>query len=166
MGAGKPYQFRRVDSRKPFGTSPQGGSSPEITFMHRELSFWWLAYAIALRLVWVTAWASLTDFFYATTRSRFGRHHCTTRSSFTSAHTSSELSLLREPLSAATEKHVRKLESSGGFSCSKMNPAFVKSDTSQMTSLGESNSAPSYVRQFSREGVKNEWKHEKTDGAG
>ena len=123
--------------------------------MHRELSFWWLAYAIALRLVWVTDWASLTDFFYATTRS-----------SFTSAHTSSELSLLREPLSAATEQHVRKLESSGGFSCSKMNPAFVKSDTSQMTSLGESNSAPSYVRQFSREGVKNEWKHEKTDGAG
>ena len=42
---------------------------------------------------------------------------------FASARALSELDLLREPLSAAahtTEEHVRKLESSGAFSCSKM----------------------------------------------
>ena len=71
---------------------------------------------------------------------------------FASAHAPSELDLLREPLSAPTEKHVRKLESSGGFSCSKMNPAFVKSETSQMTYLDESHCTPSYARQCSLEG--------------
>ena len=77
----------------------------------------------------------------------------------------SELDLLREPLSASahtTEEHVRKLESA--FSCSKTKSAHVKSEASQMTYIGESNSTPSDVKQLSRQGVKNECKEEKTDG--
>ena len=86
---------------------------------------------------------------------------------FASAHDLSELDLLREPLSAAahtTEEHVRKLEPSGAFSCSKMKLACVKSETSQMTYLGESNSTLSDVQQMSREGVKHEWKRRKQTG--
>ena len=48
---------------------------------------------------------------------------------FASAHALSELDLLREPLSVAAHtagEHVRKLESSGAFSCSKTKPACVE----------------------------------------
>ena len=62
-----------VDSRMALGTASTGGSSPEITFLLRELGFWWLVYAIALRLVWVTAWGeSARPPLYETSRSRFG----------------------------------------------------------------------------------------------
>ena len=87
---------------------------------------------------------------------------------FASAHALSELDLVREPLSAAAHtagEHVRKLESSGAFSCSDVKPAYVENETSQVTYVGESSSTPSIVRQLSREGVKNEWRDEKTDGA-
>ena len=49
--------------------------------------------------------------------------------------------------------------------CLKMKPAYVENETSQMSYLSESTSTPSDVRLLSREGVKNEWKDEKTDGA-
>ena len=46
-----------------------------------------------------------------------------------------------------------------------MKPAHVKNETSQVTYVGESNSTPSKVRLLSREGVKNDWRDEQTDGA-
>ena len=58
---------------------------------------------------------------------------------------------------------MRKLESSGAFSRSKMKPAYVGIDTSQVIYVGESNSTPSDVRQLSREGVRNDWKDGKAD---
>ena len=67
-------------------------------------------------------------------------------------------------LSAAARtagEHKRELESSGAFSCSEMKPACVENETSQVTSVGESNSTPSRVRQLSREGVKNDWRDAK-----
>ena len=47
----------------------------------------------------------------------------------------------------------------------KRKPAYVESESSQMTYLGENKSTPSDVRQMSREGVNTDWKDEKTDGA-
>ena len=71
---------------------------------------------------------------------------------FASAHGLSELSLLREPLSAGvtTEKHVRKLESSGGSSM-KVRSTFVESEASQLAYPSEGKFAPSDVQQVSRE---------------
>ena len=58
----------------------------------------------------------------------------------------SELDLVRAPLSAAAHtagEHVRKLESSGAFSCSEIKPAHAENETSQVTYVGERNSTPS-----------------------
>ena len=58
---------------------------------------------------------------------------------------------------------MRKLESSGAFSCSEMMLAYVENETSQVTYVDESNSTPSNVRQLSRKGAKNDWKDGKAD---
>ena len=50
-----------------------------------------------------------------------------------------ELNLLCEPLSIAAQparEHVRKLDSSGAFSCSELKPAYVDNEISQMTHAG------------------------------
>ena len=80
---------------------------------------------------------------------------------FASVHALSELDLLREQLSAAiltTEEHVRKLESSDVFSCSKMKLVYAQNETSQMAYVMQSNSTSSDVRLLSRETVQNDWK--------
>ena len=77
------------------------------------------------------------------------------------------LGAVSAPLSAAvtTDGHVRKLESSGGFSM-KRRPAPVEGETSQLTYFRESNSTPSDVQQVSREDVKNDERVEKANEAG
>ena len=56
---------------------------------------------------------------------------------FTSAHALSMLALLREPPSAHTAgKHLCKLESSGAFSCSNLEPAFVNKMNPRKTTYG------------------------------
>ena len=95
----------------------------EVTFLFRDLGFWWLAYAIAFRFVWVTIWASLevlplrykpTENWCASLPKRPPQQTAVCAS----AHALSELSLVRKALSAAvtSEKRVRKLESSCGVS--------------------------------------------------
>ena len=85
---------------------------------------------------------------------------------FASAHALSELSLVREPPSAAvtTEIHTRNLESSSGFKM-KRRSTFVEVETSQLTCPRESNSTPSDVQQVPREDVTNDEKVEKASEA-
>ena len=82
---------------------------------------------------------------------------------------SSELDLLREPLSVAAHtagEHVRELESSGAVSCTKTKPVYVENAPSQAAIAGESTSTPTDMRQLPRKGGKHEWQHEKEEGSG
>ena len=129
-----------VESRM---VSKRRSSSRKINFLLRKLGFWCLAHDIALELVWLPTWANQADApsrnmpiesWYASLPKLLSPPTTV----LASAHALSELDLHREPLSAAvhtTKEPVRKLESSGAFSCSKMKPAHVKSETSQMTYL-------------------------------
>ena len=129
----------------------EGRSNPEVTFLFGRTVFWWLAYAIAHKLVWVTAKASLAvlllrykpiELSYAS----FPICRPQPTAVCASDHALSKLSLLRKPLSAAVTsgKEVRKLESSCGAS-----PMFVEKETSQLASVGESDSALPDWRQIS-----------------
>ena len=105
---------------------------------------------IALKWTWVPIWANLADDPHETSRMKVGMHYCQSfrpppTAVFASLHALSKLDLLREPLSTAAQtagERVRKLESSGVFSCSKMKLAYVENETSQMAYLGENNSTP------------------------
>ena len=105
----------------------------KIQFLASKTGFWCLAYDIALELVWVPTWANPAD---APSRSNlieswYGslrRCPSTPTAVLASAPALSELDLLREPLSVAAHRageDVRKLESTGAFSCSEMKPAYV-----------------------------------------
>ena len=127
-----------VDSRVVLGAVSKGrSSSREINFLLRKLGFWCLAHDIALELVWVPTWANPAD---APSRSKpiegwyasLSKLPPPPTAVFASAHALSELDLLREPLSAAAltaGEHVHNLESSGAFSCSEMEPAYVENET-------------------------------------
>ena len=84
-----------------------------------------------------------------------------------SAHAVSELSLLRRAVSAAVTsgKRVRMFESSCGVSM-EMSSIHVEKDTSQLASVGESDSTLPDMRQVSRDDVKNEERVEKANESG
>ena len=58
-------------------------------------------------------------------------------------------------------EHVRKLQASGAFSCSKAKPSYVEDAGSSVT--GEHSSTPSGAQQMPRKGVKNEWSNKKAE---
>ena len=78
-----------------------------------------------------------------------------------------ELSLLRKALSAAVTsgKRLRMFESSCGVSM-EMSSFFVEKETSQLASVGESDSTLPDMRQVSRDEVKNEERVEKANESG
>ena len=163
-----------VDSRVVLGAVSKGHScSRAINFLLRKLGFWCLACDIALELVWVPTWANPAD---APSRNKpianwyasVPKLPSTPTAVLASAPALSELNLLCEPLSIAAQsarEHVRKLDSSGAFSCSELKPAYVDNEISQMTCADESNSMPSEVCQLCRERAKNDWRDAKTDGS-
>ena len=121
--AGQHIKLLELESRD---VSRGRWSSRQFNFLLQKLGFWCLACDIALELVWVPTWANPVD-----APSRNKRIECwysslpelpaTPPAVLASAPALSELNLLREALSVAAhsaKEHVRKLESSGAFSCS------------------------------------------------
>ena len=80
----------------------------------------------------------------------------------------SEPGLLPDPLLVAARTagaRVHELESSSAFSFSQRKPACVRNGSPEKTHLVENFSAPSDVRQLSRNCVKYDWKDEETNEA-
>ena len=152
-----------VDSRVILGVVSEGrSSSRKLFFLLRKLGFWCLASDIALELLWMPTWTNPADVLsrnkpFTSWLASLLKLSPPSSTVFASVHVISELDLLREQLSAAAltaEEHVRKLESSGAFSCSKMKLVYAQNETSQMAHVVASNSTPSDVRLLSRESVK------------
>ena len=133
-------------------------SSREINFLIRKLEFWCFACDIAPDLVWVPTWTHPAG---ALSRNKqiedwyapLPKLPLPPVAVFASVHALAEPNLLREPLSAAAHtacEHVRTLESSRVFHCSRAGPARGEHEHY----VGRGHSTPSNERRIKKMGLR------------